>query len=134
MVKVKEMDRIIEFLKNNKTVTCNPYPQYDEPIMQALSLLPSDMNYSEHYEKIQDKEISKMSRSEIATMLTFIQRGERFCDGHIASFVESGTLLELVIRLRELETKRFPGFSGLKEALSGLFSKNRAGSERNNRR
>lgn len=61
----------------------------------------SCMDLSNH-EKIANKPIGEMNKKEIATMLTFISRGERFCDGHIASFVESGDLLKLMIRLKEL--------------------------------
>lgn len=103
MAESKELDMIIEFLRNNNEVICDPYPQYDECVMKALNLLPMDKNYFKNHEKIRDKEISKMNRKEIATMLTFIQRGERFCDGHIASYVESGDLLELMLRLKEIE-------------------------------
>lgn len=98
----EELDSIIEYLENNKKVEFNPYPLYDEEVMKALDLLESDTKYLSNHEKIADKPIGEMNKKEIATMLTFISRGERFCDGHIAGFVESGDLLKLMIRLREL--------------------------------
>lgn len=103
MINKKELDSIIEYLKNTTTVECNPYPVYTEEICSALEMLKPDKNYLAHHEKLDGKAIEDMNRSEIATMLTFIQRGERFCDGHIASYVESGELLRLMLRLRELE-------------------------------
>ena len=39
-------------------------------------------------------------------MYTFILRGERFCDGHIASYIEDGDLLALVERHIELLEKK----------------------------
>lgn len=102
MIDTEKLDSIIEYLENNKTVECNPYPVYGSEIMSALGLLKPDMKYSANYEKIKDKPIEQMKEKEIATMLTFISRGERFCDGHIASYVESGDLLRLMQRLKEI--------------------------------
>lgn len=101
-VDIDKLDSVIEFLQNNKTVECNPYPQYAPEIFDALGMLEVDKNYSDNHEKIASKPISEMNRKEIATMLTFISRGERFCDGHIMSYVESGTLLQLMQRLKEI--------------------------------
>lgn len=101
-VDIEELDSIIEYLKNNNKVEFNPYPMYEKEVMQALGLLKSDLKYLSNHEKIANKPIGEMNKKEIATMLTFISRGERFCDGHIASFVESGDLLKLMIRLKEL--------------------------------
>lgn len=42
---------------------------------------------------------------EIATM-TFLCRGERFCDAFILGYVENGDLLKLLLRLRELESQK----------------------------
>lgn len=123
MPQIRELDTIIDFLCHNNKVEFNPYPQYDDCVMQALNQLPPDMNYSANYEKIGDKEISQMNRKEIATMLTFIQRGERFCDGHIACYVEDGTLLKLMERLREIEGKQIADGSRFVAAIRGLLRK-----------
>lgn len=96
------LDEIIEYLREHKTVEYDPYPVYTPEIMAAFTLLKLDRQYLSHYEKLGRKPIAEMNVNEIATMLTFIVRGERFSDGHIASFVESGELLELMLRLREL--------------------------------
>lgn len=103
---IKKLDSIIEFLQGNPKVECNPYPNYAPQIWDALAMLPSDTNYIENQKKIADKKISEMNKNEIGTMLTFITRGERFCDGHIIGFVESGQLLELMKRLKEIEENR----------------------------
>jgi hypothetical protein len=33
-------------------------------------------------------------------MLTFCIRGERFCDGHVASVIESGKMKSILMRLK----------------------------------
>ena len=101
-VNIKELDEIIEYLTHNTTVECNPYPIYAPEVERSLGLLEQDFYYQAHYDKLQRKPIEEMNLDEIATMLTFISRGERFCDGHIASYVESGDLLKLMVRLRGL--------------------------------
>ncbi len=92
----------IEYLQENPKVEYNPYPVYDGRVMVALALLEPDYDYLSHYEAMNNMPIDKMNIDNIKTMLTFINRGERFCDGHIASFVEDGCLLRLLQRLSEL--------------------------------
>ena len=41
------------------------------------------------------KTIEELSLEETLSYLTFIIRGERFCDGHIASYLEDGTIESL---------------------------------------
>ena len=59
------------------------------------------------YVSIDEKgvEIEDMSIDEVATMLTFFSRGERFCDGFTAEIVNGGELLRVLKRLRELWEK-----------------------------
>ncbi|MCQ2580100.1 MAG: DUF6508 domain-containing protein [Treponemataceae bacterium] len=102
MINSQELDSVIEYLQNNSKVECNPYPNYEAEIYKALDMLKTDRKYLSHHAKLGRKPIEEMNKKEIATMLTFISRGERFCDGHIASYVESGTLLRLMLRLREI--------------------------------
>lgn len=92
----------IEYLQKKPKVECAPYPIYNEKIMKALDLLEPDYEYIANQRAIANMPVNKMSIDNIKTMLTFINRGERFCDGHIASFVENGYLLELLLRLSEL--------------------------------
>ena len=40
---------------------------------------------------------------ELRTVITHYIRGERFCDGLIAGAVEDGTLLKVLMRVRELK-------------------------------
>ena len=41
------------------------------------------------------KKIEELSLEETLSYLTFIIRGEKFCDGHIASYLEDGTIERL---------------------------------------
>lgn len=92
----------IEYLQEKPKVEFNPYPDYDGRVQVALGLLVPDYEYLKNHEALKNMPINKMSIDNIRTMLTFINRGERFCDGHIALFVENGCLLELLLRLSEL--------------------------------
>lgn len=98
----KVLSDCIEYLQKKPKVEWNPYPNYDRNVMMALDLLEPDYEYVINQRVIADMPVNKMSIDNIKTMLTFINRGERFCDGHIASFVENGYLLELLLRLSEL--------------------------------
>ena len=91
-----------EYLKSQPQVACDPYPNYDNRIFDVLGSLPPDYEYLDHYGDLENKAIGDMTLDDLATMYTFIIRGERFCDGHIASFVEDGRLLKLVNRQIEL--------------------------------
>lgn len=96
-----------EYLESQPKVTMDPYPDYDSRVMAALGTLKSDYQYLEHHSKLEGKAVDKMTLNDLATMYTFILRGERFCDGHIASFIEDGSLLRLINRHIELlEGKR----------------------------
>lgn len=97
-----KLESAVSYLETQPKVVFDPYPNYDSRVFDALSLLSADVNYQENYEKLADIPISEMTIENVATTLTFISRGERFCDGHIASYIESGTLLELMKRLKEI--------------------------------
>lgn len=98
----KALKACIEHFKKNQKVEFNPYPNYGDFVYDALNLLGSDYEYMNNYEKIKETPIEQMTIDNIKTMFTFIQRGERFCDGHIAFYIENGCLLKLLLRLDEL--------------------------------
>lgn len=104
-----------DYLRDRPTVVCDPYPAYDGRVLDALNILPTDTDYLENHEKLENKAVGEMDLEDLSTMYTFIQRGERFCDGHIAGFIEDGSLLDLIDRhIALLEKKnaprRFPFF------------------------
>ena len=90
------------YLAAKPKVSYNPWPIYPDVVMEALHTLPADYDYLEHHDLLENKPIASMNLDDIATMYTFIQRGERFCDGHIAGFIEDGTLYMLIQRHMEL--------------------------------
>ena len=75
------------------------YPLYDQEvtnwIQEFYRLKLSDFNYLHNYEIYKKKEIEELSLEETLSYITFIIRGERFCDGHIASFLENGVIEKL---------------------------------------
>jgi len=75
------------------------YPLYDKEvenwIHEFYRLKLSDFNYLENYEIYKHKELEELSLEETLSYITFIIRGERFCDGHIASALEDGTIEKL---------------------------------------
>ncbi len=104
---IKEvLDRLIAYFENAPKIECDRYPDYPAEVGEALSLLPLDTNYLENHEKIEGKPYEEMTKDEIATMMTFLRRGERFCDAFILGYVENGDLLKLLLRLRELESQK----------------------------
>ena len=75
------------------------YPIYstevDNWIKKFYDLKLADHNYLDNYEIYRSKKISDLTLEETLSYITFIIRGERFCDGHIASFLEDGTIEQL---------------------------------------
>ena len=100
----KEIKACIAFLETNPKIEYNPYPCYPAEVMQALGFMGPDYDYLSHYDVLMEsgKTIEEYDLDELKTMFTFINRGERFCDGHIATFVENGELLRLLKRLLEI--------------------------------
>ena len=64
-------------------------------IHEFYRLKLSDYNYLDNYKIYKYKKIEELSLEETLSYLTFIIRGERFCDGHIASYLEDGTIERL---------------------------------------
>lgn len=99
------LEQAISYLLDNPKVVFDPYPVYAPEVMKALVILPLDNNYMKNHDKLDEGSIETMSLKELSTMYTFIQRGERFSDGHIASYIEDGKLLRLFKRHLELLEK-----------------------------
>ena len=67
---------------------------------------------SEYYDRLLSGTAPRLSKTSIAAAdlealvgyATFVVRGERFCDGHIAACHKQGLLASIVRRLAELET------------------------------
>ncbi len=106
MKNLKILKAAEEYLKGQPEVVFERYPVYDDRVMAVLGTLNSDTDYMIHHEKLENKAIETYDLNELATMYTFLLRGERFCDGHIAAYIEDGTLLKLVERHIELLEKK----------------------------
>ena len=91
-----------EKTEDGKDIIQWPYPIYPEGLFESLYTLGSDHDYIKNMEDIKDKDISTMSLEEIRTFLTHIARGERFCDGLLAGYVENGLLVKALERILEL--------------------------------
>ena len=78
------------------------YADYVDKVFDTIIGDQIVQNYLELYEKIKDKPIKDLSLDEICVYCTFIRRGERFCDGHIAKFLDNGILVKLYERYLEL--------------------------------
>ena len=83
-----------------------PFPIYSKAVGEwedALYELDlTDKNYFENMEKIKGKPVSKLTRDEILTRMTYLIRAERFCDGTIEEALNDGTLEALSTRLHEI--------------------------------
>ena len=77
-------------------------PEVDEWIRLMYELELTDHDYMEHFEAIKAKSVEKMTRDEVLSYMTYLIRGERFCDGLIAGALRDGTLEALSVRLRQL--------------------------------
>jgi len=78
------------------------YADYVDKVFDAIIGDKIVQNYMEIYEQIKDKEIKDLTLDEIVAYCTFIRRGERFCEGHIAGFLDNGILVKLYERYLEL--------------------------------
>ncbi len=80
-----------------------PYPSYDGRVraglQAALELVGTDFNYPDHKDRRDPRRIEVASRDDLSTWVTFIMRGERFCDGHIGGYIENGLLLQILERI-----------------------------------
>ena len=94
----------IAYLETKPTVEYDPRSSEPAAVMNALGLLEPDYDYLSHKSRLDERGVAPedMTPEEIATMLTFYQRGERFCDGFIVSAINSGELLPIFRRLEEL--------------------------------
>ncbi len=86
------------------------WPEYDPLVKKFYGLAATEWwsDYNYHPDEagcmleVEDF-VKTASLYQIKTMLTFCVRGERFCDGHWASMIESGHIRRLLERLAELQ-------------------------------
>lgn len=92
--------------EDGKDILTFPFPLYPAELNKIFNLLTPDFHYGESMERWPEGLLpTDMTPSQIKTMLTYINRKERFCDGSIAAELENGTLLKLLLRLDDLIKK-----------------------------
>lgn len=89
-------------LKENQIVLC--YPDYPNWVYEIEKIFHPVRNYLEIVELLEksNKKISNYDKNEICCILTWFVRGERFCDGHMATYIHNGLLLQWLIRYKEM--------------------------------
>jgi Family of unknown function (DUF6508) len=111
------IDECIEYLETMPNVNWHPsekrkdgvltmaYPIYDSRVTNLFKHLSesnfTDFEYLNHIDEVKGKSPDTLSLEECKTFLAFIMRGERFCDGHIGSFIEDGTLLDILYQFKK---------------------------------
>ena len=98
------LDEAIRYLEEHPTFEWSPTAPASGEVTAALGLLPSDYDYVENSQRIEENgtEPEQMTFDELRAAFTKIQRGERFCDGYIAGCISDGTVLRLLKRLKEI--------------------------------
>jgi hypothetical protein len=88
--------------------TTFPYPEYDETVLAFIRAASADCWCDYDYEPqeagrmLADADrVGAADLAEIKTMLTYVVRGERFCDGHWGAMIEGGHVRRLLERLTE---------------------------------
>ena len=88
--------------KKEGNVIIQGHIQYDFCFYDLVKKLGPDYEYRQHIEAVKQKSIVELTISEIATYFTWLDRGERFYDGLIASHIDNGTVTQLLERLIDL--------------------------------
>lgn len=94
---------IIGKTEEGKNIVTWPHPGYTKECLDYVNILPPDLKYSDHYNKYCENVLpTSMNARQIRTYMTWIMRGEHFCDGFLARYIENGTILKLLLRLDDL--------------------------------
>ena len=110
-----------EIKENDDKSFSMPFPNYDKEVIDWIEAFHSlkllDHNYVENFNYLKDKNIEELDFYEILSYLTYIIRGEKFCDGLIASNLENGNiellekrLFSYLIKFTEIDDKNIRDF------------------------
>ncbi|MEZ0370816.1 MAG: DUF6508 domain-containing protein [Candidatus Sericytochromatia bacterium] len=87
------------------------WPEYDEAVLSFYAAAARDCWTDPDYDpetaaiSLADPETIRTAPLErIKTILTYCQRGERFCDGHWAAMIKNGTIRSLLERLEAIRS------------------------------
>lgn len=83
-----------------------PWPDYDPRVWDGLEAVQAVVGVDSQYRPElaapgQFGPIERYTRDELASLFTWVVRGERFGDGHVNSLIQDGTLAALLDRLEE---------------------------------
>jgi hypothetical protein len=88
------------------------YPNYPKVVIEFIESASqgfwADKEYLENSKQagfLDSEYINNANFSRIKTMITYIVRGERFGDGHWATFIEDGTINKILKRIDEINSK-----------------------------
>lgn len=111
----EELDRLIQLLRTTGKVVWEPmkeredgsyqlgYPKYPANLFDVFDLLGMDIDFRDRIDGGGRRiPIHRMDILQIRAQLTYLVRAERFCDGVVADAVDDGTLLKLLLRIKEL--------------------------------
>ena len=98
---------ILTLLNTQQPLVCEegrmPYYKYPQGLYKSLcdlvQTLGPDYCYVDHIEEVLKISTDKLELTQISTYLTWLIRGERFCDGLIAENIENGMLKGVLERL-----------------------------------
>ncbi len=90
-----------------KDILSFPYAIYPKGLYEGLcdlyDIIGPDHEYLDHMDvPVEEAVFEDISLEKAGTFLTWMLRGERFCEGLMADMIEKGYLLRLLKRIREL--------------------------------
>ena len=82
------------------------YPDYDDSVFPGLvaaqELAGIDVDYLRNVDRVSEAGIAEASLADLGTLFTYLVRGERFADGHVAAAIENGKVGRMLDRLTAL--------------------------------
>ena len=102
-MELEKLDEIISELE--KKPELDVYKGYPKWVWTMIcGLLERDFDYTESFDRLVDSntDLSKLTFEEIKTFVTGLARSEHWCEGGVIQFIENGSALKVMKRLREL--------------------------------
>ena len=89
--------------ENEDGIISMGYIDYNNKILRLSRYIPFyEKDYNKRIEKLLKKDISKLTQTEIRQIITFIYRKEKYCEGHIKTYIDNGFLLNLLKHFIEI--------------------------------
>ncbi|HEY9841463.1 MAG: DUF6508 domain-containing protein [Candidatus Sericytochromatia bacterium] len=116
-IRIEDVDQLIACMKavtveNYQAIRPGAWPEYDEAVLSFYAAAARECWTDPDYvpetvaKWLADPEtIPTAPLERIKTILTYCQRGERFCDGHWAAMIKNGTIRLLLERLEAIRSQ-----------------------------